>query len=94
MKYMKKTIDPFTELLPKIDVHGYDRDYTIIKLNEFINESIKLHNYHICVVHGIGSGTLKSVIHEYLKKDKRVISFNVSIPNIGQTEIYLKKQIN
>ena len=87
---MRKTIDPFTELLPKLDVHGMDRDYTIIKLKEFIDDSIKLHHYHICIIHGRGTGILKNSIHEYLRKDKRVESFNVSIPNIGQTEIYLK----
>ena len=88
---MRKIIDPFTELLPKIDVHGFDRDYTILKLNEFINDSIKLHNYHIVIIHGRGSNILKNTIHEYLKKDKRVESYNVCIPNIGQTEIYLKE---
>lgn len=87
---MKKIIDPFTAYLPKIDVHGFDRDYTLIKLNEFINDNLILHNYHIIIIHGRGTGVLKNTIHEYLKKDKRVESFNVSIPNIGQTEIFLK----
>ena len=88
---MRKIIDPFTEFLPKIDVHGYDKEYTIMKLNEFITDSIKLHNYHICIIHGRGSSTLRNAVHEYLRKDKRVDSFNVCNPNIGQTEIYLKE---
>ena len=91
---MRKIIDPFTELLPKIDVHGMDKKYTIIKLDEFITDSLKLHNYHICIIHGIGTGALKKEIHEYLKNDKRVNSYNVSIPNIGQTEIYLKEEVD
>lgn len=88
---MKKIIDPFTDYLPKIDVHGCDRDYTIYKLNELIEDNLKLRNYHIVIIHGKGQNILKDEIHSYLKKDKRVASFNLNPLNIGMTEIFLNK---
>lgn len=88
---MKKIIDPFTYYLPTLDVHGLDRNYTILKLNEFICDNLKLGKYHIVIVHGKGTGILKDTIHNYLKKDKRVLEYKINISNLGQTEIFLKK---
>ena len=39
---MKKIIDPFTDFLPKLDLHGMDRVLAKIKVEEFINDNIKL----------------------------------------------------
>lgn len=94
MKYIESTrkiIDPFTYYLPTLDVHGFDRDYTILKLREFIEDNLKLGKYHIVIVHGKGTGILKNTIHNYLKKDKRVIEYRINISNLGQTEIFLKR---
>lgn len=88
---MTKIIDPFTDYLPHLDVHGFDREYTIYKLNEFIEDNLKLRKYHLVVVHGKGLDILKNEIHNYLKKDKRVSSFMLNSINIGITEIYLVK---
>lgn len=82
--------DIFTLNLPKIDLHGEDKVNALIKVDEFINDSIKLKNYVIVIVHGIGTGILKNAVHEYLKKDNRVLDYKLGI-NIGQTIVYLKK---
>lgn len=76
--------------LPTIDLHGEDRISAIIKINEFINDNIKLKNKLIIVIHGIGSGILKNEIHKYLKNDKRVLNFRLNIFNKGTTIIELK----
>ena len=46
----------FTDNLPTIDLHGFDRDYARVKINEFINDNRKMKNSIIVIVHGIGSG--------------------------------------
>ena len=74
--------------LPSIDLHGEDRVNALIKVDEFIIESIKLKHKEIIIIHGIGEGILKKAIHDYLKKDKRVKSYNLDI-NIGQTIVHL-----
>ena len=74
--------------LPSIDLHGEDRVNALIKVDEFIIESIKLKHKEIIIIHGIGEGILKKAIHDYLKKDKRVKSYNLDM-NIGQTIVHL-----
>ena len=80
--------DPFTVMLPAIDLHSEDKINAIIKVNEFINDNIKLNNKRIIIVHGKGTGVLKNAVHEYLKKDKRIKNFYLDI-NIGQTIVEL-----
>lgn len=80
----------FINSLPSIDLHGEDRVTALIKVDEFIKDSIKLKQYKIIVIHGKGSWILKDAIHEYLKKDSRVEEYSLDI-NTGQTIISLKK---
>lgn len=82
-------IDIFTDNLPQVDLHGEDRVNALIKVDEFINDNIKLKNKKIVIIHGIGSGILKNSVHEYLKKDHRVLEYNLGINN-GQTIVSLK----
>ena len=88
---MKKLIDPFIVNLPSIDLHGYDRVLTRIKVNEFINDSIKLKNYKIVIIHGIGEGIVKDEVFKTLKVNKHVESFKLYAMNIGCTIVNLKK---
>lgn len=82
-------MDIFTNNLPSIDLHGEDRINALIKVDEFINDSIKLKYKKIVVIHGKGSWILKDAIHNYLKNDKRVDNYELDI-NTGQTIISLK----
>jgi len=81
--------DIFVDNLPSLDLHGEDRVNALIKVNEFIDDSIKLKHKKIVVIHGKGSWILKNSIHKYLKNDKRVENYGLDI-NIGQTIISLK----
>lgn len=87
---MRKIIDPFTVNLPSIDLHGYDRVLTKIKVNEFINDSIKLRNKQILIIHGIGEGILREEVFKTLKSNKNVESFNINGINVGATIVNLK----
>lgn len=80
--------DPFTNSLPYVDLHSEDRVNALIKVDEFIKDNIKLKNKKIVIIHGIGTGILRNAVHDYLKKDKRVKSYNLDI-NIGQTIVEL-----
>lgn len=84
-----KHYNPFLDILPRIDVHGFSRDMIICVLDEFINDNIKLRNKKIVIVHGKGEGILKEEIHNILKKDKRVSKYYLDTFNIGQTIIEL-----
>lgn len=80
----------FTNNLPSIDLHGYDRDTARVKVLEFINDNKILKNEIICVVHGIGSGVVKEEVHNTLKRNKNVLDYKLFYNNTGCTIIKLK----
>ena len=78
----------FIDNISKIDLHGEDRINALIKVDEFINDSIKLKRKNILIIHGKGEWILKDSIHNFLKKDKRVKAYKLDI-NVGQTIVSL-----
>ena len=87
---MKKIIDPFTINLPSIDLHGFDRVLTRIKVNEFIDDSVKLRYKQVLIIHGIGEGIVKDEVFKTLKSNKNVESFKLNGMNIGCTIVNIK----
>ena len=75
----------FTENLPKIDLHGYDRETARVAVNDFIKENIKLKNEIFTIIHGKGSGILRQTVHETLKKNKKVEEYKTLYNNLGTT---------
>ena len=80
----------FVENLPSIDLHGLDRQYANIKINEFINDNIKMKNEIVAIIHGRGTGILKEQTHKTLKNNKYVIDYKLFYNNIGTTIAKLK----
>jgi dsDNA-specific endonuclease/ATPase MutS2 len=76
--------------LPSIDLHGLDRDTARVKVNEFIKDNITMKNNIICIVHGIGSGIIKTEVHNTLKRNKNVVDYKLFFNNIGTTIVELK----
>lgn len=75
---------------PSLDLHGEYLDSAIILVKEFIIDNIILKNEYISIIHGIGTDTLRRGIHDYLKHEKRVISYKRDFFNPGQTIVKLK----
>lgn len=87
---MKSFIDPFLYNIPHLDLHGYDRTGAVAMTKLFIEENLKTNEKKIIIVHGKGTGILKSATHEYLKSDRRVLEFKTNNYNDGETIIILK----
>ncbi len=81
--------NPFLNILPTIDLHGYNRDMVKYVVTDFINDNIKLGNKKIIIVHGKGEGIVKDELHFILKNDKRVKRYYLDMFNIGETIIEL-----
>ena len=79
-----------TNNLPTLDLHGEYKDSAIILTKDFINDNIILKSDTICIVHGIGKDILRKAVHEYLKHDKRVLSFKRDFFNPGCTIVKLR----
>ena len=82
--------DIFLDILPKIDLHGYDRESARVKVNDFVDEAYQLGYDEILFIHGIGSGIVKRAVHDTLKCNKNVLSYHVDGSNIGCTVVKVK----
>ena len=78
--------------LPSLDLHGENREVARILVDEFISDSIKMGNYKICIIHGIGTGILKNEVRNFLKNDARVKNFYIDFFNIGTTIVELQEK--
>lgn len=80
----------FLDRFPKIDLHGHTRDTARVLVNDFIDESIAMGHKEIIIIHGIGTGALKTEVKETLSRNKKVSSYYVEPSNIGCTVVKLK----
>ena len=80
----------FTSNLPKIDLHGLDRDTARVFINDFINDNLKQKKELFVIIHGIGSGILKDTTHKTLRDNKKVKEFQIDFYNEGSTIVRLK----
>lgn len=78
--------------LPQLDLHGLDRDYARILINEFIHDNYILKNNKVIIIHGIGTGIIKKTTHETLKVNKFVVSYKLDNFNIGTTIVEIKQK--
>ncbi len=79
----------FIERYPKLDLHGFDRDTARVAINDFINDNIKMSNKIIVIVHGVGTGIIREVTWNTLKKNKYVLEYKSDYSNRGCTLAYL-----
>ena len=75
--------------LPKIDLHGYDRESARVAIEDFIRDSITMGHEYIVIVHGIGGGIIREATQKVLKNHKKVKNFKSSYFNPGMTVVQL-----
>lgn len=84
--------DIFLDLLPKIDLHGFDRESARVAVYDFLEEAYQMGYPEILIIHGIGSGVVRDVTHEVLLRHKKVESFRLCGENIGCTVVKMKER--
>ena len=77
--------------LPTLDLHGESSDIARVLIESFIKENIKLKNEFIVIIHGKGTGILRSTTKEVLTHNKCVEEFKLYWFNDGMTVVKLKK---
>ena len=82
--------DIFIKNLPTLDLHGTTRDIAKVILIDFINDNAYLENKKLVVIHGIGLGIIRKAVHDELKSNKLISSYNIDPYNSGITVINLK----
>ena len=82
--------DIFLDMLPKIDLHGYDRDSARVEVNDFIDEAIVMGYSKVLIIHGIGNGVVRESVHEALSKRHDISDYYVAFQNIGCTIVEIR----
>ena len=82
--------DIFLDRLPRIDLHGYDRESARVMVNDFVDEAITMNYDEILIVHGIGSGIVKESVLDTLSKRRDILNYHVCGENIGCTIVRIK----
>lgn len=80
--------------LPKLDLHGEDRDSARILVVEFLEYNYRLGQSDLVIVHGIGEGILKKEVHKVLKNNKKVVEFGLDMFNPGCTLVRLGVKVD
>lgn len=78
--------------LPQLDLHGIDRDYARILINDFIYDNYVQRNSKVIIVHGIGTGIVRKTTQETLKRNKYVVSYKIDNFNSGTTIVEIKQK--
>ena len=73
-----------------MDLHGFDRESARVATDDFVLENLILKNDMIVIIHGIGTGVVKSAVHEALRVNKNVLEYKTDNFNSGCTIIKLK----
>lgn len=77
---------------PTLDLHGFDRDYARIMINDFIYDCYVMKERRAIIIHGVGSGVLRKTTQEVLKHNLYVEEAKLDIFNDGQTIVSLKNR--
>ena len=78
--------------LPTLDLHGYDREYARIAINEFIYDNYRIKNRKVVIIHGNGAGIIKKTTQEVLKRNKYVEEYKIDNFNSGMTIVGIRKK--
>ena len=59
----------------RLDLHGKDLAESILLVDRFLAESLHKGLKQVMIIHGIGEGTLKKGIREFLSNSSLVLSY-------------------
>lgn len=84
----------YREHMPKLDLHGKDREITRILVKEFLYDEWRMRERDVAIIHGIGTGALKEEVLRLLKNNPYVEEYSIDPFNSGCTLVRLKAKID
>ena len=71
----------------ELDIRGYNIDEAEIALDKYIDDAHIAHLQTFTVIHGKGTGALRSGVHSYLKRNKYIKSFKLGAYGEGDAGV-------
>ncbi|MBN1623415.1 MAG: Smr/MutS family protein, partial [Clostridia bacterium] len=71
----------------EIDIRGLSADEVDIKVGKFLDDSALMSINEVFIIHGKGTGTLRSAVHTYLRKNPLVKSFRQGTFGEGESGV-------
>ena len=71
-------------MMPEIQLLGMTVDEAVHALDNYLDDCVISNIENIRIVHGKGTGALRSAVHQFLKKDKRVRTFRLGTFGEGE----------
>jgi DNA-nicking Smr family endonuclease len=78
-----------------LDLHTFHPKDVKDLVPEYLRECRSQGIYHIRIIHGKGTGTLRKIVHSILEKDPHVLRFQMALAdggNWGATEVELRSE--
>ena len=71
----------------EIDIRGLSSDEAVIELGRFIDNAIMTNVGVVTIIHGKGTGVLRTAVHNYLRANKYVKNFRVGLFGEGENGV-------
>ena len=71
----------------ELDIRGRSADEGVYEMEAFIDNAIMSGISMVTIIHGKGTGILRSAIHQQLRRMKQVKSFRVGIYGEGENGV-------
>jgi len=81
------SVDPIREAAYEIDLRGMRADESESMVHSAIDGATLAEQPHLRIIHGMGTGVLRDVVHRLLKHDNRVASFEFAPRQQGGTGV-------
>ncbi|MCX7614413.1 MAG: endonuclease MutS2 [Clostridiales bacterium] len=80
-------ISKTAEVRTELDLRGKNAEEALMELDQFIDGAILLGLHSVTVIHGKGTGVLRSAVQEHLKKHRQVKQFRLGRYGEGETGV-------
>lgn len=71
----------------EIDLRGMNAEEGIMETDRFIDNAVMTGLHNLTIIHGKGTGVLRSAIHEHLRHHKNIRSFRLGVYGEGETGV-------
>lgn len=71
----------------ELDIRGYNVEEGLMELDRYIDQSLRLGISSVAIIHGKGTGILRSGVHSFLKKHSSVASFRLGTFGEGESGV-------